>query len=135
MDISSLIGTVIGIITYFQARNISKELKKQKMKMGFKSQLSSLKSKLNFNIQIISSHETNYRTITDTYETLTIIYQFATNCKWEKKDVSLIKTCTQYVKSLSENYNNDSVDNHIDNRIVTNLLEIKSILLKEEKLL
>lgn len=72
MDISSLIGTIIGIITYIQALNISKQLRKQKMELGFKSQLSSLKSKLNTTIDQITEHEIDNIVIKRSYETITI---------------------------------------------------------------
>lgn len=135
MDISSLIGTIIGIITYIQALNISKQLRKQKMELGFKSQLSSLKSKLNTTIDQITEHEIDNIVIKRSYETITIINQFAESCEWNKKDIKLIKECMDLIKEYSKQFDKNDIDLSKTNDINSKLIEVKSLLIKEENLL
>lgn len=134
IDLCSVLGTVIGFITFCQAISIKKQLNKQKMVSGFKNQVSEIKASLNDVIKQLSDNKTDYKLVANSYEIVSKIHQFAVNCKWSKKDIQTINDAMYTIQSYTKLYTHyhDLVKLHSIN---AKLITIKSIIEKEETLI
>lgn len=134
IDLCSVLGTVIGFITFCQAISIKKQLNKQKMVSGFKNQVADLKQKLIDVTTELSNNQTDYSLIANSYEIVTTIHQFAVNCKWNKKDIAAIEDTMSAIRSYSDTYTR-TCNISLLRSINAKLLSIKAIIEKEETLI